>query len=117
MADKVITTNEDHFFNAYGDDYATSVSSEIAEVYGPKVNLFHNDREVRIAFGRLYPHRFDAETVGFRPRYSVAVYMPILSAIDLYGVLRGALISKGMLPADDLIPNVPPPTPSAASEE
>lgn len=98
---RVLATVDDPFFHSYGDDYALSVDPSVLEVYAPKLNMFSNDREYRISFGRLYPERIDSETIGFRPRYSVAVYMPVRSAIDMFFILRNSLVGNGHMTREE----------------
>ena len=81
-------------------DYEQSIGAGVQEFYGPKINFFYTDREARLAFGTAYPRISADGSMGFEPRYQVAVFFPVQTAKDLYVVLRAMLKATGQLPPD-----------------
>lgn len=96
MADKT-TFTLDEASRPFGPDYEQSIRPEVLEIYGPKINVTHTDREVRVAFGTIYTHVASDGTQSMETRYKAAVYMPHFTAWDLYFVLGSTLHELGLI--------------------
>lgn len=79
---------------SYGPDYENSVLQSVREVYGPKFQAMHTDTDVRLAFGRSYPHEQGDGTLFPETRYEVAVYLPIETVRNLAEYLTNLLATN-----------------------